>query len=359
MALRLEVNVAAWRARQARVLAETPGLVPVVKGNGYGFGLARLGAEASRLGVDSVAVGEPAEVAVVAAAFGGDVLVMAPCRPEGATFPGLGAGAGDRLWGNATAADRVVRTVSHLDALRALAASGTRPRVVVELLTSMRRHGVTRDELSTAAALLAGVRCDGVALHLPLAGRASVREARELLSAAAAAGLPTAVAWVSHLTHAQVRELEKSRPGTRVRLRCGTRLWLGDRSAFHPRATVLDVRPLPRGTRYGYRQRRARSDGHLLVLSGGTAHGVGLDAPKAVRGVVPRARTTAIAALALGNRWLSPFIVAGRQRWFAEPPHMQVSLVLLPAAVAPPAIGDEVDVDLRMTTAIFDQVDDE
>jgi len=349
MALRLVVDVGAWRAQQARVLTETPGLVPVVKGNGYGFGMPRLGAEAARLGVDTVAVGHPEEAAVVAAAFGGDVLVMAPCRPREAELAALAG---------AASAGRIVHTVAHLDALRALAGAGARPRVVVELLTSMRRHGLEARDLGAAAALLDGVRCDGVALHLPLAGRASVREAVELLGVAADAGLPTDVAWVSHVNHAEVRQLERALPDTRVRLRCGTRLWLGDRSAFRAGATVLDVRPLSRGMRYGYRQRRALSAGHLLVLGGGTAHGLGLQAPKAVRGVVPRARVTAIAALALGNRWLSPFVVAGRQRWFAEPPHMQVSLVLLPAAVPPPAPGDEVDVDLRMTTATFDRVDD-
>jgi hypothetical protein len=58
------------------------------------------------------------------------------------------------------------------------------------------------------------------------------------------------------------------------------------------------------------------------------------------------------------NRTLSPFSWAGRQRWFAEPPHMQVSLLFLPADVAPPAVGDELDVELRHTTTHFDRVVD-
>ena len=53
---------------------------------------------------------------------------------------------------------------------------------------------------------------------------------------------------------------------------------------------------------------------------------------------------------------LSPFVVAGRQRWFAEPPHMHVSLVLLPESVPPPAVGDEVTASVRFTTASFDAV---
>jgi hypothetical protein len=56
------------------------------------------------------------------------------------------------------------------------------------------------------------------------------------------------------------------------------------------------------------------------------------------------------------GRALSPFHVAGKQRWFAEPPHMQCSLVWLPATFDPPAVGDEVDVDVRMTTTAFDRI---
>ena len=40
-------------------------LVPVVKGNGYGYGHARLARESQRLGVDTIAVGVAAEVALV------------------------------------------------------------------------------------------------------------------------------------------------------------------------------------------------------------------------------------------------------------------------------------------------------
>ena len=35
---------------------------------------------------------------------------------------------------------------------------------------------------------------------------------------------------------------------------------------------------------------------------------------------------------------------------------MQASLVLLPGSVTPPAIGDEMPVELRLTTALVDQI---
>ena len=53
---------------------------------------------------------------------------------------------------------------------------------------------------------------------------------------------------------------------------------------------------------------------------------------------------------------LSPFYVGGRQRWFAEPPHMQCSMIWLPPNVKAPVVGDELDVDVRFTTTSFDQI---
>jgi hypothetical protein len=35
---------------------------------------------------------------------------------------------------------------------------------------------------------------------------------------------------------------------------------------------------------------------------------------------------------------------------------MQCSMIWLPAGVAPPAVGDELDVDVRFTTTSFDQI---
>jgi hypothetical protein len=53
---------------------------------------------------------------------------------------------------------------------------------------------------------------------------------------------------------------------------------------------------------------------------------------------------------------LSPFTIAGKQRWFVEPPHMQASMLFLPSSVPPPAIGDEIPVDVRFTTTSFDKI---
>ena len=113
---------------------------------------------------------------------------------------------------------------------------------------------------------------------------------------------------------------------------------------------------LRRGQRFGYRQRKAPGDGHLVIVGGGTSHGVALSAPRAVRGATARLKLAGEGTLEAGGRALSPFHIGGKRRWFAEPPHMQLSMVWLPSGVTPPVVGAEVSVDVRMTTVTFDQV---
>ena len=47
--------------------------------------------------------------------------------------------------------------------------------------------------------------------------------------------------------------------------------------------------------------------------------------------------------------------MSGKKRFFVEPPHMQSSLVFLPGAGSV-AVGDEVPVELRLTTATVDEI---
>jgi hypothetical protein len=335
----LYVDESRWRAHLSAVVEATPGIVPVIKGNGYGLGNARLAAEASLLGVDTVAVGTPDELPAVAAVFPGDVLVLTPSYPAPFADP----------------TGRVVQTVAHLPTL----AAGGGARVVVEGMTSMHRHGLEYDDVPALAAGLGSVRLDGLAFHLPMdrhGGYDPAVEVADWLRRLAAAGVPTSTAFVSHLTAPELAALRRDFPATTFRPRIGTSLWLGDRGALQARGTVLDVHRLARGTHYGYRRRRAPRDSHLVVVSGGTAHGVALEAPRTVRGPVGRTKALAMGTLAAANLSLSPFRWAGRQRWFAEPPHMHVSLLLLPASVEPPAIGAELDCDVRLTTLHPDRV---
>src|SRR6478752_948341 len=76
--LTLWLDGARWREHLRTVRDAAPGLVPVIKGNGYGYGLERLAEESAQLGVDTVAVGLPAEVGLVQGAFPRDIVILNP-----------------------------------------------------------------------------------------------------------------------------------------------------------------------------------------------------------------------------------------------------------------------------------------
>lgn len=354
MSFDLHVGTQRWRTHLDVVATRSPGLVPVVKGNGYGFGAGELLSEAARMSADLVAVGTVADLdavaALPAAAYAGELLVLVPFHDFDPPVP-------------PSLAARVVRTlgrVAEVDALLEGSHEASCP-VVLEIATSMRRHGIELAELGELAAALAsaGDRLDvrGAAVHLPLPGHADpAAEVDATLAALRTHGLPSSALFVSHLTIAQTAELARTHPGTRIRLRTGTALWLADRDAYRATATVLDVRPIRRGDTYGYRARRAWWTGHLLTVSGGTANGVATEPPAHAGSLRNRANALAAGALDAGGRALSPFYVAGRRRWFAEPPHMQVSMLALPGRVAPPVSGDEVGVNVGMTLTRFDRV---
>ena len=340
MSLSLYVDGDRWRGHLREVVDTHPGLVPVIKGNGYGFGRARLARKADWLGVDTVAVGTYDEVADVTSRFDGTVLVLTPWRP---------------FEQSVVYADRVVHTVGRLEDLRTLAAREDRPRVVLERMTSMRRHGFSAEGLREAAGLLGGVRLEGVALHLPMARGSHLPEVESLLRDVAAAQLPTRRVYVSHLTDQELAALATSHPDLELRPRVGTRLWLGDRAALAVRAAVLDVHPVARGDVFGYRGRRAPRAGSIVVVSGGTAHGVGLESPTAAETLRQRATTLARGTLDAAGYVRSPFTIGGRHARFAEPPHMQASMLFVPRGTTVPEVGSEVDVRVRFTATTFDR----
>ncbi|HEU0213351.1 MAG TPA: alanine racemase [Jiangellaceae bacterium] len=341
MPLTLEVDADRWRAHARAYVSGGTRIVPVTKGNGYSFGNSVLAAEASTLDVDTMAVGTYEEVSAATGPFRGDVLVLSPWRP-GVDVDRVDEG-------------RVIHTVSRLTDLRDLAESDRRPRVVVEVLTTMRRHGIAPTEIGQAVSLLDQVRFEGWALHLPLAGD-RLAQARDLARLfVATSGSEGHRLWLSHLDRTDAAKLA-TETSAELRLRVGTALWLGERSAYRTRASVLDMHAIRRGQPYGYRQRRATRDGVLLVVAGGTAHGIAMEAPTPAANMRQRAVAVGTGGLAALGRVLSPYHVAGRRRWFAEPPHMQCSLIWLPPSADPPAIGDEVDVDVRFTTTMFDRI---
>ncbi len=335
MSFVLHVDGERWRAGHDRFVADHPGVVPVIKGNGYGFGRDLLCAESTRMGVPMVAVGTYAEVPSALAEFGGDVLVMEPFRAAIHS-------------GQPQVADRrLIHTVTNHADVSSLRGVFGDARVVVEGLTSMNRFGAPAADVAELAGSADAV---GVTLHLPL-GTGHVEEIAGFIAA-----VPGVLTWfVSHVSAAELATLARRFPEHEFRPRIGTDLWYADKGSYEVRAHVLDVRPVSKGTRVGYRQ-RAVAAGHLVVVSGGTSHGVAMESPSSAATARSRAIAVTEGVLEAAHRVRSPFTVSGVMPRFAEPPHMQCSLIVLPEGVTPPQVGDEVTVRMRLTTTTPDAV---
>ncbi len=344
--VRLRLDAERWREHLDVVARATPGLVPVIKGNGYGFGRTRLAEAATELGSDTIGVGVAAEVPLVRPHFAGDVVILQPWDSA------------DEAARAALTDPRVITTVSRLADLDAIADSDLEPRVLVEVLTSMRRHGIPPADLGWVTPLLQRVRFEGWSIHLPLAGGRTAgrgraaRRRRRCGSPLVRCGCPTC--------HRRRRYSSASSTAQR---RCpygsGSAPGYGwARSRYRQTvATVLDVHSVRRGERAGYRGRLVPADGWIVVVAGGTAHGIGLEAPTSATTVRQRAISVATGSLEAAGLALSPYTINGKKRWFLEPPHMQSSQIFLPRKEQPPAIGDEIPVELRLTTSTVDSVD--
>lgn len=357
MSLTLHVDGPRWRAHLLTTVACTPGIVPVTKGNGYGFTVGRLARRAQWLDdhrattgtpIDVIAVGTYEEIPEAHSRFHGSVLVLTPWRPF-RTALGL----------DAAHARRVVHTVSRLEDLTDLHTQEPDARFVLEQLTSMRRHGMGRRDLAAAARVLAThgrTGLAGVAMHLPLGVTSHLGEVMRLINDVVASGLHTRTIFVSHLTRDELDHIATSYPDFTIRPRVGTDLWLGDRGALSVTSTVLDVHAVERGDTFGYRGRSAPKSGHIIVVSGGTAHGIGLEAPTGETSLKARAATLARGGMDAVGFVRSPFSIDGKQRLFAEPPHMQVSMLFVPSGARVPSIGEDISVRVRFTATDFDHV---
>ncbi len=313
MALRLIVQRAAWELHVRSLATAVDGLVPVVKGNGYGFGRPTLHAVAGTMS-DLVCVGTVHELDAVAASVTPVVLTPTLVAPSSTAM---------------------VLTVGSSADVAAL--SGWGGRVLVKLQSSMRRYGATPTEIDqvVAAALAAGLDIIGYSLHLPLAGTEAERTSE-------------VETWLDHLDHLHDRHplwlshlqpqtysaLQDRRRGRDFRLRLGTMLWHGDKSFLHLHADVLAIHPVRAADRAGYQLNEVPSDGHLLVVGAGSAHGVA---------ELPRGA--------------SPFHFSRTRLALLEPPHMHTSMLLAPAGTPCPAVGDQVDVQRPLISTFVDEVE--
>ena len=226
--------------------------------------------------------------------------------------------------------------------------------IVIEGITSMSRFGLGINELSSVSNL----NIKAFSLHLPIENpaKSKVTEISDWISAYQT-HCPNAdkVVYLSHVSESELKSLTSKYPDFKFKLRIGTKLWIGDLKAFQIKSTILEVHE-PATHNFGYRQRGITNKHRLVIVSGGTAHGIGLQAPRS--NVTLKQRLVAILSgvLEAFDYSLSPFVINGKQRWFAESPHMNVSLLKLPANSAVPKVGSTISAQVRMTTTNFDCV---
>lgn len=304
-----------WQTHLAEVNASIPDMVPVVKGNGYGFGRAGLCRLAVELGADELAVGTVYELSE-AVASGATPIVLTPATPTD-----LGA---------VEVPAHAILTVGSAADIEA--ATGKGHRVIIKVASAMHRYGVALSDMvrTVGAISAAGLELHGYAIHLPLNAPTmnNMAEASIFLGA-----LPDgATAYVSHLSADEMITLRNRHPH-RIRPRLGTALWLGDKAHLALRAEVVHVRSVKAGEGAGYRGVVLAEDGQLVMVSAGTAHGVQ---------AFPDGR--------------SPFHVNRQRLALHEPPHMHTSMCFVPATHHPLKVGDLVDVQQPLTRVQPDRV---
>ena len=320
MTVRLTVSQARWRQHVATTAqAYGSALVPVVKGNGYGFGRPLLHQLATELvdRIEHVCVGNIHELADVPANRRPVVLTptLTPTTAQGAIL--------------------TVGSTAHVDALR-----GWSGDVMIKVASSMRRFGATVDELPTLTRAVEnlGLGVAGYALHLPLTGTDEARVAEiETWLPDLQFDIPL---WVSHLEPAAVHALQTKYPLRRFRVRVGTALWHGVPKVpdLQLHAEVLHTQPIGVGEIAGYHHTRAPFDGTLVIIGAGTTHGI---APNDSPSKQP----------------LSPFHFARTRMTLLEAPHMHTSLVVVEATAQSPKVGEWVDVQRPLITTMVDDIE--
>jgi alanine racemase len=376
MTFSLTVDSAKFRGHQVSVMnnyaAAGAELVPVIKGNGYGFGRRLLAQEASRLGCNRIAIGTVWELGQTLADFSGEILVLEPFNSADESAVAQWQA---HLEHNAA---RIIVTVSNVD-MAGVRSAGAK-NIYLEGKTSLSRFGILHHDMQSITNFN-DLNVLGLSLHLPIVQPASKVDATtEISSAFDGATLSQTMTetwnWIvlyqelatksslpkhlslSHISEDQVKSLKRMMQSYNfdlaIEVRVGTKLWLGEPSALQAVGTVLQIHEITHKQTVGYQQTETGNNKRLIVVSGGTAHGVAMAAPSNASSL--RKKGVAIAegfSQAIG-KVRSPFSYKGKNLDFVEPPHMQVSMLWSDDMSI--AIGDELNCNVRNTTSNFDRV---
>ena len=376
MTFSLNVNATKFRGHLVSVMNTyaTAGaeLVPVIQGKGYGVGRGLLASDAARLGSNRIAIGTVWELGQSLADFAGEILVLEPFNSSDTSAVAQWR---THLEHNA---DRIIVTVSNVD-LAAVRAAGAK-NIYLEGKTSLSRFGILHLDMQSIENFN-DLKVQGLTLHLPIVQPAiKVDATTEISSAFNGATLSKSMTetwnWIvlyqelatkfalpkhlslSHITESQLKSLKKMMQSynfdMKIEVRVGTKLWLGEPSALQATGTVLQIHELMNSRTVGYQQTNSGNNKRLIVVSGGTAHGVAMAAPSTASSL--RKKGVAIAegfSQAIG-KVRSPFSFKGKNLDFVEPPHMQVSMLWSNDMKI--AVGDNLNCNVRNTTSNFDCV---
>ena len=379
MTFTLHVDSAKFRKHTKSVVDEfaksQAQTVPVIKGNGYGFGRRVLSHESTQLGVSQIAVGTVYELEQALADFSGTIKVLEPFSPLDASA--------NRVWASVLShnAHRVVAVLTGDD--YAAAAKVGIKTVHLEGLTSLSRFGVLQSDMDELIhADTHNITVSGLHLHLPIVAAdirhiAMLETNKELSERKRSPQVMEVFSWVLQLaphvnkmghplhvslSHINAKDISALHQLAKLfqfdvtfDIRVGTSLWLGEPKALRATGTVLAIHEGGFGHRQvGYTQVDSHGHKRIVVISGGTSHGVALAAPSNASTLRKRGIALTEGIYQAIGKVRSPFKFKGDNLVFVEPPHMHVSMVWCENESI--AIGDEIDCTIRQTTAHFDRI---
>jgi alanine racemase len=307
MTVRLTVHENQWQSHVQNTASQMPDLVPVVKGNGYGFRRWNLMPVAGQL-AQEIAVGTVYEARDMPSHTRAIVLTPTLTAPP-SSMPSNTV--------------LTIGSIHHVVALERLQWTGD---VMVKLRSSMNRYGVSVPELPQVLDACRALRLNvcGYAIHPPLQSDMKSRM-KEITAWMTHLSADTPV-YLSHLDPDAYATLRKMHSNRTLKIRMGTELWHGDKSMMHLSADIVDHHSVESGDTAGYRQVSITSPGEVVMVGAGTAHGVAL--------------------LANGR---SPFHFQRQRLNLLESPHMHTTMLLVARGRPIPAIGEWIDLQQPLT----------
>ncbi|MGA1082477.1 MAG: hypothetical protein ACO3T8_05795, partial [Candidatus Nanopelagicales bacterium] len=287
------------------------------------------------LGVDAVAVGTVFEAQEVSKDFSGKILILEPFNSQDL--------AASDIW--KTFDKRYVRTISSLNSNFDF----DNP-FVIEGRVSTNRFGLRKDQIKEIG--LNNNLIEGLALHLAIS-QSNDKKLKEILDWLEVWQdiTPNKTVWLSHISKELLNKLKDLKPDFKFNIRIGTELWLGDKSFVSAKGVVLGI--IEGVERAGYSQKRLNRGRKIVVVSGGTANGVGLNSDITIKKSSDRLRVFLTGLLGSFGKYQSAFLLNRKKTYLFEPTHMNVSLIEI-AAKEKIAVGDVLEAQVRYSTCNFD-----